>query len=244
MKSPRVLEDRVPRRVLVVGATGRLGVALARALAARGDHVTVSARDPAKVAALVENLRQQGPGDHGAIVADLRDRDAPERVAGAVQQRGGVEDVILACGPFPHTPVETLQREDVESTLTVHATAPLLLVSALASQLRASKGAVVALGDAGVTRPYPNHVAYLTAKGALQAGLCALAVELAPHVRLNVLALGIVDDPEADADPRRTHRLQARSSLGRFGTPAEVVHVTLSLLDATWATGEVWGIGR
>jgi pteridine reductase len=95
-----------------------------------------------------------------------------------------------------------------------------------------------------VTRPYTNHVAYLTAKGALQTGLRALAVELAPEVRVNMVALGIVADPEADADPLRMHRLATRSPLGRFGTPEEVVHVVLSLLDATWATGEIWGVGR
>ena len=122
--------------------------------------------------------------------------------------------------------------------------APLLLVGALSSELIASQGAVIALGDAGVTRPYENHVAYLTAKGALQTGLRALAVELAPHVRINMVALGIVADPEADADPLRTHRLATRSPLGRFGTADEVTHVVLALLDATWATGEIWGIGR
>jgi pteridine reductase len=63
-------------------------------------------------------------------------------------------------------------------------------------------------------------------------------------VRVNVVSLGIVADPEADADPLRTHRLAARSPLGRFGTPSEVVHAVLSLLDATWSTGEIWGIGR
>ena len=119
-----------------------------------------------------------------------------------------------------------------------------MIVSALADQLIEANGAVVALGDAGVTRPYTNHVAYITAKGALQTGLRALSVELAPHVRVNVLALGVVADEEADADPLRTHRLKARSPLGRFGTAAEVVHATLSLLDASWATGEIWGIGR
>jgi len=72
----------------------------------------------------------------------------------------------------------------------------------------------------------------------------AIAVELAPHVRVNLVALGIVTDAEADADPLRTHRLATRSPLGRFGTPAEVVHAVLSLLDATWSTGEIWGIGR
>ena len=233
-----------PRKVLVVGATGRLGVAVARALARRGDHVAITARDAQKLHDLADAVEPLGPSRPRVVTADLMDRDAPEKIAGELIRTGGIDDVVLACGPFPRTPLDRLQREDLERTLTVHAIAPLLLVNALAEELAKREGAVVALADAGVTRPYENHVAYLTAKGALQTGLRALAVELAPHVRVNLVALGIVSDPEADADPLRTHRLATRSPLGRFGTPAEVVHTVLALLDATWATGEIWGIGR
>jgi pteridine reductase len=232
-----------PRRVLVVGATGRLGVAIAKGLAARGDSLVLTARDPQKLAALADEMAELGERPH-VVTADLRERDAPDHIAADVLSTGGVADVVLACGPFPRTPLDRLRREDLEHTLTVHAIAPLLLVTALAEELGRRSGAVVALADAGVTRPYENHVAYLTAKGALQTGLRALAVELAPHVRVNLVALGIVSDPEADADPLRTHRLATRSPLGRFGTPAEVVHAVLALLDATWSTGEIWGIGR
>jgi pteridine reductase len=233
------------RRVLVVGATGRLGVAVARALAGRGDRVVLTARDPAKLEALAARV---GPaaGDAAPFVcADLLRDDAPEAIVEGVRRTvGRIDDVVLACGPFPRTPLDTLRRDDLHRTLTVHAVAPLLLVHALAEDLAQARGAVVALSDAGVTRPYENHVAYLTAKGALQTGLRALAVELAPEVRVNVVALGIVADAEADADPLRMHRLAARSPLGRFGTAEEVVHVVLALLDATWATGEIWGVGR
>jgi pteridine reductase len=233
---------RGPRRVLVVGATGRLGVRIARALRARGDRVVLTARDATKLAAMQAELG--GAAVAQTACADLTARDAPDRIAVEIRAQGGVDDVVLACGPFPRTPFEQLRREDLERTLAVHAIAPLLLVAALSPELIASQGAVIALGDAGVTRPYENHVAYLTAKGALQTGLRALAVELAPHVRINMVALGIVADPEADADPLRTHRLATRSPLGRFGTSDEVAHVVLALLDATWATGEIWGIGR
>jgi pteridine reductase len=233
---------RGPRRVLVVGATGRLGVRIARALRARNDRLVLTARDAAKLSAISTELG--GSDVAKTVCVDLTTRDAPERIAKQVRDQGGIDDMILACGPFPRTPFDGLQREDLERTLAVHAVAPLLLVAALSADLIASEGAVIALGDAGVTRPYENHVAYLTAKGALQTGLRALAVELAPHVRINMVALGIVADPEADADPLRTHRLAARSPLGRFGTPDEVAHVVLALLDATWTTGEIWGIGR
>jgi pteridine reductase len=230
--------------VLVVGATGRLGVAVARALARRGERVALTARDPEKLSRIADELSSTSVDKPFVVTADLRDKDAPERIAAALVESGGLDDVVLACGPFPRTPLDGLRREDLEDCLTVHAIAPLLLVNALAGELAKRNGAVVALADAGVTRPYENHVAYLTAKGALQTGLRALAVELAPHVRVNVVALGIVSDPEADADPLRTHRLATRSPLGRFGTPDEVVHAVLALLDATWSTGEIWGIGR
>jgi pteridine reductase len=233
---------RGSRRVLVVGATGRLGVRIARALRSRGDRLFLTARDGSKLGAMQTELG--GEEFAKTVCVDLTARDAPQRIAAEVREKGGIDDLVLACGPFPRTPFEELRREDLERTLAVHAIAPLLLVAALSAELITSQGAVIALGDAGVTRPFENHVAYLTAKGALQTGLRALAVELAPHVRINMVALGIVADPEADADPLRTHRLATRSPLGRFGTADEVAHVVIALLDATWATGEIWGIGR
>lgn len=241
---------RTPRRVLVVGATGRLGVAIAEGLAARGDEVVLTARDPNKLEQLSASL-DRGRGPAVTVCADLTRREAVETIVAGLRaalppsdERGSVDDIVLACGPFPRTPFEELRREDLERTLTVHAIAPLLLVHALAGDLAKAQGAIVALGDAGTTRPYENHVAYLTAKGAVRTGLRALAVELAPDVRVNIVELGIVADPEADADPLRHHRLATRSQLGRFGTPEDVVHVVFALLDATWATGEIWGIGR
>lgn len=235
------------RQVLVVGATGRLGAAVAHGLAARGDRPILTARDSNKLEALAVEIVRAHPALGSAprfITADLTHGDAVERVSEGVRASGGLSDIVLACGPFPRTPLEDLRREDLERTLTVHAVVPLLLVHALSSDLAAAQGAVVALADAGITRPFMNHVAYLTAKGALATGLRALAVELAPEVRVNLIALGIVADPEADADPLRTHRLATRSPLGRFGTAEEVVHAVLALLDATWSTGEIWGIGR
>jgi pteridine reductase len=244
--------DRESRRVLVVGATGRLGVAIAEGLADRGDEVVLTARDPNKLAAQAASLdRGRGPAPY--VCADLTHPGAVGQILDGLRAalpleagsgRGSVDDIVLACGPFPRTPFEDLRRDDLERTLTVHCIAPLLLVHGLAGDLAKRKGGIVALGDAGTTRPFEHHVAYLTAKGAVKTGLQALAVELAPDVRVNIVELGIVADPEADADPLRQHRLATRSQLGRFGTPEEVVHVVLSLLDAQWATGEIWGLGR
>ena len=234
----------------MVGATGRLGVAIAEGLADRGDEVVLTARDPNKLEQMSASL-DRGKGRAPFVCADLTHRDAVQQIVEGLratlppsEERGSVDDIVLACGPFPRTPFDDLRREDLERTMTVHCFAPLLLVHGLAGDLAKARGAVVALGDSGTTRPYEHHVAYLTAKGAVKTGLRALAVELAPDVRVNIVELGIVADPEADADPLRAHRLATRSQLGRMGTQDDVVHVVLAQLDAKWATGEIWGIGR
>src|SRR5689334_6294095 len=131
---------RGPRRVLVVGATGRLGVRIARALRARGDRVVLTARDANRLAAMQNELG--GSAFAKTVCADLTARDAADRIASEIRADGGIDDVVLACGPFPRTPFEELRREDLERTLGVHAIAPLLLVAALSPELRASQGAV------------------------------------------------------------------------------------------------------
>src|SRR6201999_3690104 len=155
------------RHVLVVGATGRLGAAIAHGLAARGDFPILTARDGAQLDSLAADVaRASGGSAPPTIAADLTQGDAVERIAeGGRAKTPGLSDIVLACGPFPRTPLEALRREDLERTLTVHAVVPLLPVHALSKDLARAQGSVVALADAGITRPFMNHVAYLTAKG-------------------------------------------------------------------------------
>jgi len=136
-------------------------VAIATALAERGDRVFLTARDPNKLEALAASLdRGQGPAPF--VTADLTRDDAVDTIVAATRCK--VDDIVLACGPFPRTPFEALQRRDLERTLAVHCIAPLLLVHALAADLARGKGAVVALGDAGTTRPFEHHVASKSAR--------------------------------------------------------------------------------
>ncbi|HEY2369238.1 MAG TPA: SDR family NAD(P)-dependent oxidoreductase, partial [Polyangiaceae bacterium] len=63
------------RKTLIVGATGRLGVAIAKALHARGDHVVLTARDPNKLDAMSKEL-----GDCAYVTSDLLRDDAVETI--------------------------------------------------------------------------------------------------------------------------------------------------------------------
>src|SRR5438046_4557856 len=97
-------EGRKPRRVLVVGATGRLGVAIAEGLADRGDQVVLTARDPNKLEQMSASL-DRGQGRAPFVCADLTHRDAVQQIVEGLratlppsEDRGSVDDIVLACG--------------------------------------------------------------------------------------------------------------------------------------------------
>jgi len=102
-----------------VGATGRLGVAIAEALADRGDEVVLTARDPNKLETIAASLARPGTGNKPAdyVCADLTHRDAVERIVEGLRailpptsSRGSIDDIVLACGPFPRTPFGSATR--------------------------------------------------------------------------------------------------------------------------------------
>ncbi len=103
----------------------------------------------------------------------------------------------------------------------VHAETPLLLTRSLSPLLKAAKGLVVSMSDIQIARPDPRFAAYAMSKAALDCLTRALARELAPDVRVNAIAPGVVAWPEA-FDPKQIEAYLARIPLGRDGTPQDV----------------------
>jgi pteridine reductase len=92
----------------------------------------------------------------------------------------------------------------------------------------------VNVASLGGIRAWPSHLAYCASKAALVMATRCLALALAPEVRVNAVAPGILDPPGADEAVRR------RIPAGRFGTYAEVVEAILFLLaGGTYTTGHV-----
>ncbi len=239
MEAPPAARAR-PRNVVVIGATGTIGSAVAVRLAARGDRVVLVARSNARLAARAHLL---GSGAR-PLALDVASETAPARLAAAVPD---ATDLVFALGSFPRTPLAEVGRADLAAAVLEHCALFLEATRALAPAIARAGGGVVCFGDDGVERPFPNHVAYLAAKGALTATVRALSLELAQPpkgpVRVGIVAIGVVTDPEIE-DPDRAALLANRSRLGRTGTPQEVAQVALAMLDATWVTGEVWHVGR
>jgi NAD(P)-dependent dehydrogenase (short-subunit alcohol dehydrogenase family) len=95
-------------------------------------------------------------------------------------------------------------------------------------------GAIVNVASLGGLRPWRAHLPYCASKAALVMATQCLALALAPEIRVNAVAPGILEVPGADK------KLKGRIPAGRFGTQKEAVDAVLFLLaGGTYTTGEV-----
>jgi len=92
--------------------------------------------------------------------------------------------------------------------------------------------------DAWAARALPGRAAYLASKAGLEGLTRALARDLAPAVRVNAVAPGLIDWPEEMPEATR-EAIRGRIPIGRHGEPEEIASAVLYLLAAEWVTGTV-----
>jgi pteridine reductase len=225
---------------LITGGAARVGRAITLGLAEAGAHVAVHYNRSAEAAQeTVAQAQALGVEAH-AFQADLADAQATRTLAAEVQARFGRVDVLVhAASPFVRAALAETTLETWRLEMGVLAESFLLLAQALAPGMIArGAGAIVAILDRGVFDPWPAYLAHGAGKSALWALARSLAVELAPHVRVNGVVPGPVDPPSGLAQAVRD-RLAAGTLLGRWGSPQDVADAVLYLIRADYVTGEV-----
>lgn len=227
---------------LVTGAARRIGAAIARRLHADGYDLAVQYRgSAAAMQALVAELEGMRAGSVLALPAELAECDRlPELVAQAVARFGRLDALVNNASSFVPTPFGQVTPAQWELLFAANARAPLFLAQAAAPHLRATRGAIVNLADIYAERPLRDHVVYGMSKAALVHMTRALALELAPEVRVNAVAPGAILWPEGGKDEAAKAAMLARTPLGRTGTPEEIAEAVRWLLrDAGYVTGHI-----
>jgi pteridine reductase len=227
---------------LVTGAARRLGAAIARTLHAAGFDVALHChRSRAEADALAATLEATRPGSVLVLQADLAEFDRmPELVANTIGWRGRLDALVNNASAFFPTPFGNATPAQWDALFAANARAPFFLTQAAALHLRATRGAVVNLTDIHAERPLREHSVYGMSKAALVHMTRALALELAPDVRINAVAPGAILWPEDGKDEAAKAALLARTPLGRTGTPEEIGEAVRWLLqDARYTTGQV-----
>lgn len=231
------------RRVaLVTGAARRLGAAIARRLHAEGFDLALNCNASREAAeALATGFDAARPGSALVLQADLAEVEAlPALVAGAVDRFGRLDALVNNAAAFLPTAFERTTPAQWDALFAANARAPFFLVQAAAPQLQATRGAIVNIGDLYAERPRADLAAYAVSKAALEGLTRALAVALAPEVRVNAVAPGAILWPDEGADPALRARILDATPLGRLGREEEVAGAVAWLLsEAGFCTGQV-----
>lgn len=237
-------------RALVTGGARRVGAAICRELARAGCDIALTYRESADEArTLADELRSLGVSCE-AHRLDLSDPAACARWAADRAPSWGRLDVLVHnASMYTPGPLGEITEADALAHYRVNVLSPLLLTQTLAplltnsAELPGASPAVIALCDMhAMGRPRRNFAAYALSKAALVEMVRVLTRELAPKVRVNGVAPGVVAFPESglESDPEMQRRYLARVPLGRSGTPEDAAGAVRWLaLEARYVTGEI-----
>ncbi|MDH7571444.1 MAG: SDR family oxidoreductase [Armatimonadota bacterium] len=237
--------DFTGKRVLVTGAGTGIGAATAKAFGAAGAVVGVHYNRSEASAREVAQAIEQSGGKAVLLQGDLmRERDGIAVVEGFAAQAGGLDTLVNnAGGLLQRSPFTEYDVKTFNDTFVLNVTSAFVCSRAAVPHLqKAGAGASIIFMSSVATRFGPPGVApYAAAKAALNAFTMSLARELAPHIRVNAVAPGVIETPFHQATPpERMEQLKGMMLLGRLGAAEDVADVILFLASdaARYITGE------
>ncbi len=228
------------------GATG-IGLATARALAARGATVAIFNRNQERAGAAVADLRASGASAH-AFATDIADPASVEGAfAAALGQLGRVDVLVNNSGITRDGLFMRMSDEQWQQVIDTNLGGAFRCCRAVArAMMKARYGRIVNVSSVVGLMGNAGQANYAASKAGLLGLTKALARELAPRgVTVNAVCPGyIATEMTAQLPEAATAELMARIPLGRLGDPGEVAEVIAFLASpqAGYVTGQVWTV--
>ncbi len=238
--------DFTNKRVLVTGGSRGIGFAIAKAFVDAGGRVAVNGRTKQSVSAAIEKLGNgerlvAAPGDIGTVPG------CESAVKTAHDAFGGLDILVNSAGVGSGRPIEDSDEAMWDAHVDVNLKGTFFCCRAALSELRKSTGNIVNIASDAGLMGVPGIVVYCASKAGVVNMTRAMALEIAPEVRVNCVCPGYVDTDmirrnhidKAEDPSAAEQRMIDYAPMKRIATPAEISQAVLYLAssEARFVTG-------
>lgn len=236
------------KTAIVTGAAKGIGRGIALALAKEGANVIVSDIDQKESETVAEEIRKIGPKAL-AVQCDVSKKDEVEKLfSKTVEEFGQLDILVNNAGIYPFVPFSEMKEEDWDKVMNVNLKS-IFLCSKEAAKILPESGRIVNISSIASFVGFEGLVHYCATKGAINAMVRSLALELAPKkITVNAVAPGAIDTPGASQpDQPRTAAEETKKQtiamipLSRMGQPEDIANAVVFLASekSDYITGQV-----
>ena len=233
------------KTILITGAAKRIGREIALSFFDKGWDIVIhynSSKNDAQVLADEMNAQR----DDSAIIAEANLDNADEIIKLADQtlsKNNRIDALVNNASTFYPTPIGDFSEDDWNSLMGSNLKAPLFLMQSFSKELKKNKGFIINITDINVDKALINHSIYLAAKSGLQTLTQALAKELAPDIRVNAIAPGVIlEPPNTEWTTEQKNTIINSVPLGRTGSEKDIADAAIFLSEAEYVTGQILNI--
>jgi NAD(P)-dependent dehydrogenase (short-subunit alcohol dehydrogenase family) len=228
--------DITGQTALVTGGAKRLGAEIETALATDGVHVVIHYNESAEEAMALANKLRNHNVEISCLKGSLSSTADTRLFFETVLQKAGPIDILVNnASIFPEAQLLSFSDQDLQENIQINALSPLLLARAFAAQER--PGNIINMLDCRIVDYDKEHIPYHLSKRMLFSLTRMLAIELAPRIRVNAVAPGLVLPP-VDKTHDDIEAMRHTNPLNRTGSAADVAEAVLFLLRSDFVTGQ------
>jgi pteridine reductase len=224
---------------LVTGGARRVGKAIALALARSGARVLITYNTSIEEAALTVAEIERSGGQASALQCNQRDLNAIDRLFDRLRLECDRLDILVNnAAIMERQPALDITPDDWSRVIDTNLRGPFFIAQRAAQWMLATGGgAIVNIADLSALHPWPNYLTHTISKSGVVALTQGLALALAPAIRVNAIAPGMVLKPDKWSDDRWA-KMIAALPLQREGTPEDVAEAVLYCVRSEFMTGQ------